>query len=1136
MRTDLQNLARYYGDVLTALAENSGRVLRDLSLGRGYGLVADLSGLNVGTHELLTSPVIHFEKVIPDLASSEEDFDPEPDGYASLTQPESDEPTVNRSQTEGNALVRIWRKQKQDSYNRETLLGFGLLRGIPSPKQKAFGPLICFRVKPEYDPETRRFSIEKISGTPFPNITLLGQILSEDELSDLRPKLHELISADEFDENYFDRLAKTMSGSTLSFSGLKYASGRLHSLGELLRLPSASLPILATGAVLFNIPRGNAYLLDDLDALATSGKDDDLKRCALGPILENPLDKDSDQIHSDSAVQTPEPLFPLESNKEQRKVAEHAKHSRVLVVHGPPGTGKSQTICNLVSHLVAEGNTVLVTSQKDKALEVVRDKLPSIDYFAMAMLRSDEDSQKTLLQALEYSRAAAGREDGDKLQKDKRFIEERLAENRRQSDSLRITFSKLKRLEHEQFTTFQSLGRLRLGSSIPSRQKKTWFEKIGVAVESYRLNLTAKRVNLRHQDDTREISNRLRILSIEHRDLVVKLLTVQRRLQLHKAAHNKATSFVVELTKKLLGKKRKTASLEKLKGKINFKDLLGVFPCWILSIDDVARLFPLECGLFDYLIVDEASQCNQATALHLAYRAKRMVVVGDEKQLPNATVQWLRVQTVEQLLQKNGLAEHPKKEFLSAHESLLGLALGSKDRQVYLIEHFRCDPLIIAWSNHEFYGDSLKIMTPLRSMRFNIPIEIRVVNDATEDIERHVNDREASVVISEVLKILDDPKMAGLSLGVISPFQPQADLIFERLQHRLADRWAECERRGLTASTADGFQGDERDIIIYSLRQGPGSRPGSITGIEANQGPRRINVAFTRARRKIILVTSVKPATFPGRYIRSFLDHAVDVSTSQIGPFESLRSEDKFHSEFERDVCTRLRSRNLEVATQFPVAGYFIDMVIRDKAGRRLGIECDGQFHYDELGQIREEDFERQEILERAGWPIHRIPARRYFLDPDRELRLVATVLASQPTDEDMIQLEHEDLGSQPTSTEFDTAVEPRPIQVSKPQSITSRSLSSKQTTPRVPVTPRVSQPPQPPPFLSHEPWIEASRWARVVGQWTLANRVFLWEFGDKLRNGKEPTDADKTRAAALWSDAQRQGFTPKVSNATLKN
>lgn len=1131
MQTSLQSLARYYGDVLTALAENSGRVLRDLSLGRQYGLVADLSALQPATHDLLTSPVLRLGKILPDLSAHEDEFANEPEGYGAEPEPQDNRAVLEPKQTEGNALIRIWRKQKQDPYNRETLLGYGLLRGTASAKQKPLGPLVCFRVKPEYDAESRTFAVEKISGTPFLNITLLGQILSEDELSDLRPKLHELIAAEEFDETYFERLAKAMSGGALSFSGLKYSSDRMYSLAEVQRLPAASLPMLATGAVLLNIPRGNAYLLDDLDFLATSGNDEDLKRCAVGPILETPLDDAADERRPRSSDSSADPLFPLESNKEQRAVAQHAKHSRVLVVHGPPGTGKSQTICNLVSHLVAEGNAVLVTSQKDKALEVVRDKLPPIDYFAMAMLKSDEDSQKALLQALEYSRAAAGREDGEKLETDKRFIEERLADNRKQIDAMRVKFSELKRVEHEHFSTFESLGHMRSRATSAARSKG-WLGRMNAALQSYRLNLATKRVNVRNQADTREISSRLRKLFHEHRDLVVKLLTVQRRLQLHKAAHNRATSFTVELTKKLLTKKRKTASLEKLKGKINFKDLLSVFPCWILSIDDVARLFPLECGLFDYLIVDEASQCNQATALHLAYRAKRLVVVGDEKQLPNSSVQWLRVQTVEQLLYKNGLATHPKKEFLSAHESLLGLSLGSKDRQVYLVEHFRCDPRIIAWSNREFYGNSLKIMTPLRSTRFSTPIEIKLVDGAIEDIEQHVNEREASTVIAEVVRILDDPKMQGLSIGVLSPFQPQADLIFTRLQHRLLDRWAECERRGLTSSTADGFQGDERDIIIYSLRHAPGSRPGSITGIEANQGARRINVAFTRARRKVILVTSVKPATFPGRYIRSFLDHAMEVSNSQVGPFQSMQSKDKFHSQFERDVCLRLRSRNLEVATQFPVAGYFIDMVIRDKAGRRLGIECDGQFHYDDLGQLREEDFERQEILERAGWPIHRIPARRYFLDPERELSLATAVLAAQPSDDEMVQLEHEDLGPKAPSADFDAAPELLPLELAGFQRSGTRTPSERRDRMSA-VIPRPSVNPSPPPFSNSEPWIDASRWARVVGHWTLANRVFLWEFGDKLRNGKEPSDADRTRAAALWSDAQRQGFVPKSSAAS---
>jgi very-short-patch-repair endonuclease len=1122
MEESLQNLARYYRDVLSALAENSGRVLRDLVVGRTYGLVADLSSLNVSSHDLLTCRTIRINKVLPDLENNES-FVPEPEGYDLPF--ESGEPRQkgHRNSTEGAALIRIWRKQKQDPYNRETLLGFGLLRATVAGKSKPFGPLLCFRAKPEYNPETRTFSIDKISDTPFANLTLLGQTLSEDEVSDVRPNLHELMSAEDFNETHFDRLAKTLSGATTSLRELKYSSGRLHSLTEIRGLNEGSLPILVSGAVLFNIPRGNAYLLDDLDVLAKSGTDADLDKCAVGPILETPSDTVSEDATPVSYSPPAEPLFPLESNKEQRQVAEFAKNSRVLVVHGPPGTGKSQTICNLVCHLVAQGSTVLVTSQKDKALEVVRDKLPSVDYFAMALLRSDEDSQNVLLQALEYSRAAAGREDGEKLQRDRRFIEEQLTANRTQIDKMRVRFSELKRIEHDNFDVFQTLAGLR----VPARpnQKRKWSARIDDALRSYRLGLTAKRVNLRNSEDTREVSNRLRRLFVERRELVVKLLAVQRRIQLFRAAHNKAASFVVELTKKLLSRKRKTATMEKLKGKINFKDLLSVFPCWILSIDDVARLFPLECGLFDYLIVDEASQCNQATALHLAYRAKRMVVVGDEKQLPNSSVQWLRRQTVEQLMHKNGLADHPKTEFLSAHESLLGLALGSKDRQVYLVEHFRCDPRIIEWSNREFYGNSLKIMTPLRSTRFSTPIEIRIVSGAVEDLESHINETEAAAVVAEVIRILNDPKLNGLSLGVISPFQAQADFIFMKLQLALMDRWTECEKRGLTASTADGFQGDERDIILYSLRHAPGSRPGSITAIEANQGSRRINVAFTRARRKAILVTSVSPETFPGKYIRSFLDHGVKVSTSHTGVLETLQPHDKFQSGLERDVCTRLRAQNLEVATQFPVAGYFIDMVVRDSAGRRLGIECDGQFHYDELGQLREEDFERQEILERAGWPIHRIPARRWFADPPRELALVTDVLSSQPTDEEMFQLEHEELTVEPTD-DMDGCLEPlsvvrsRPTPQSKPPSAADRVGAV--------MRPRAVEPP----FEDAKPWIEVSRWARTVGHWTLANRVFLWELGDGIRKGKDPSDADRARAAALWSDAQRQGFDPTVCNS----
>lgn len=1523
--TNLQNLARYYRDVLTALAENSGRALRSLNVGRRYGLVADLSLFPVSLSTLLDSPNIGLDRIVPDPEADDSIFETEPDPSASPGEEEQTPAKPDPKVSEAHALIRIWRKQRQDIFNRETLLGIGLIRASTSRNAQPIGPIICYRVRPVYDPETRKFNVEKIVETPFPNLTLLSQILTEDELSEIRQQILSLTLEEDFDEEHFHRLVRAVSGASQSLRNLRYVPGRLHSLAELNAVDERSLPVLFQGAVLLNIPRGNAYLLDDLEKLALAGNDEELSRTAVGPVLEVPSDSGDGSDQSSKRVPQPveQLLFPLESNQEQRRVASLASNSRVLVVHGPPGTGKSQTICNLVSHLVACGKTVLVTSQKDKALQVVRDKLPNIDYLAMTLLRTDKESQKALVQALEYYQSAIGQANLSQLERASRYLDEKLSKNKKDSAALEARFSELRRLEHKHFPTFKRMGDLRannklnpddepssedptrighflqeyasycqklatLGAAVdrwllgtPSdrplaviderlsftqallgpleklsrlskdtsvsalacevdstgvnapgevldrwiqwftsyagqwinvraqavsrsmpgcergdiqklaekyrnatlrtwraeldeivreihslektpvpdryaglvldrehvaqlsdavtvldgakgsslkwllyasvRESKDWlrsakypklrwsqrlrqvaelqhlskhwqsrhkirayfgklheagvsehttrsdspvptllrlaeeaaqkldlaqvappspptgfasiysllyrrlealektggveeelaridnarqilgsrgqlgglleqlprefneiaisarsWEKEGIgealevvlrissslatgrrlgeleqdqlacyprslaslrdgikgrkefpawlphaaeAVEAHRLFALARSVDAQNLDDTNSVCETIRRLAQEKRDAVIDLLRVQRRIQLLEASQRPGTAFAIQLAKKLLSKKRKTPSLEQIKEKISFKQLLSIFPCWVLSIDDVARIFPLEPGLFDYLIVDEASQCNQATALHLAYRARQMVVVGDEKQLPNASVQWLREETIKQLLARHNLANHPKSEFLSVHESLLGLALGSRDNEVHLNEHFRCDPKIIEWSNREFYRGTLRILTPSRSLRFDRPIEIRYVPGATEDTEKRINVQEAEAVVNETARILDDHKLAGLSIGVISPFQPQADFIHARLQERFASRWSECEKRGLTASTADGFQGDERDIILYSLRHGPGSRPGAITGIEANQGPRRLNVAFTRARRKMILFTSLPSGTFPGRFIRGFLNHAQNAQAMPPGPFFVPTGPDKFDSQFEEQVCCLLRSRGLIVITQFPVSGYRIDLVVCDKEDRRLGVECDGSFHYDEFGQLREEDYEREEILERAGWRIHRIPARRFYLDPDREIARLIDLLAEQDTDATVRIKEQEDLSTEKVSLYEEAAVSPvvRGIQEElpgvavEPTGLTATAWKLEE-----------------PPFDNGKVWIDLARWAKETGRWTMANRVFVWEVGDKMRRGTSVAEADRARAEVLWRDAFGQGFRPQ--------
>jgi hypothetical protein len=160
--TQLQNLARYYRDVLTVLAENSGRALRNLNVGRRYGLVADLSFFQVSVSTLLDSANIGLDRIVPDPEADDSIFETEPDPSANPGEAEETPAKPDPKVSEAHALIRIWRKQRQDVFNRETLLGIGLIRASTSRNTQPIGPVICYRVRPVYDPETRKFSVEKI--------------------------------------------------------------------------------------------------------------------------------------------------------------------------------------------------------------------------------------------------------------------------------------------------------------------------------------------------------------------------------------------------------------------------------------------------------------------------------------------------------------------------------------------------------------------------------------------------------------------------------------------------------------------------------------------------------------------------------------------------------------------------------------------------------------------------------------------------------------------------------------------------------------------------------------------------------------------------------------------------------------
>jgi very-short-patch-repair endonuclease len=543
-------------------------------------------------------------------------------------------------------------------------------------------------------------------------------------------------------------------------------------------------------------------------------------------------------------------------------------------------------------------------------------------------------------------------------------------------------------------------------------------ERPDLVVDAFRLSSFIREDLLKNPDDINEVATKISKINEETRRLILRILDASRKLALKEAEKSPATLFLVNKMNQILKRRRKTYSFVQLRNQIDYRKLLSVFPCWIMSIEDVARIFPLQAGLFDYLIVDEASQCNQATALHLAYRAKRMIVVGDRKQMKNPNTQFLNDSVVRLNLTKHRMDKHPKAEFFHGRNSLLDLALGCQDiSPVFLNEHFRCEPPIIEFSNKHFYDKNLKILTPFRRRRFNPCMEIRVINGAYDDPDTKQNIVEARAVIEELKRIIENGELEGdrkgekLTLGILSPFRQQASLLQSMVYEIFNERPHIIKEHEIIISTVDGFQGDERDVILYSFRYAPNSKPGTIHVLqrEDEHSLGRLNVAFSRARRKVVCFISMPKDNFPKGLIKEYLNHVAIVQGSSYSRLGNPNEREKCQSDFEKDVFDELVRKGLEVYSQIPCAGFFIDFVVIDKEGRRMAVECDGGFHYEE-GELREEDYQRQDIIERYGWFVHRISSRKFYAAPQKTIERLIEELQKQPVDKEIYVEKTEEL------------------------------------------------------------------------------------------------------------------------------
>ena len=447
-------------------------------------------------------------------------------------------------------------------------------------------------------------------------------------------------------------------------------------------------------------------------------------------------------------------------------------------------------------------------------------------------------------------------------------------------------------------------------------------------------------------------------------------------------------------------------------------NMLEIAPCWLASPESVSKVFPLERELFDLVIVDEASQLAVERAIPFLYRAGHVVIAGDEKQLPPFDLFRVREDESEE-----------EDEEISEEKSLLDLAR-TRYRTINLNWHYRSRYQdLINFSNHAFYEGLLNVAPNAASDPQYPPIRWVKCNGTWE---KQTNPVEANMVADVMVRIWDGSARKGEpfpSIGVITFSDRQQTLITDIIEKR---RESDAEFLKLYALANEGrrkddslfvknienVQGDERDIIIFSIGYAHdvwGHFPNRFGMLSMKGGENRLNVAVTRARREMVVVSSIEPSDIKltsrhdgPRRLRQFLEYAKETSAlnregqedvlTRINPGMRKARDSKragFDSDFEQQVYEKLSGRGYVVKTQVGFSGYRIDLAVvhpDDENRYVLGIECDGAtFH--STKSVKERDVMRQKFLEEKGWVMERIWSRNWWRNPNHEIdRLEARI------------------------------------------------------------------------------------------------------------------------------------------------